>query len=145
MSDEKTAPQHTDRSPGTDGNIDEPSLLVLALLEQLQSDRAHGRYYELSDYYAANPELEDEFLAMALGASWDNEVNGAVPGSPVQEEGTSVRGPLSPGVLRALARIPEFSSDTAGAQGKRVAESRAAYAAEEEKRPIRRASRSDIP
>jgi hypothetical protein len=132
MNDEKTASRHTTRSPDADGKGDEPSLLVLALLEQLRIDRAHGRYYDLADYYAANPELEDGFLAMALAALRDNEGDGSDSGSQEQEDNVSSRRPLSPGVLRALARIPGFSPDVAGSEEHRVAESRAPYAADEE-------------
>jgi hypothetical protein len=99
----------------------------MALLEQLRIDRAHGRFYDLADYYAANPELEVEFLAMALASPWDNEEAGSVSSG-----GTVVRSPLSPGTLRALASIPEFSSDIDAAEERRVAESRAPYSADED-------------
>jgi hypothetical protein len=133
MNDEMKVSQHPIHSPAVDGKGDEPSLLVMALLEQLQVDRAHGRFYDLADYYAANPELEDEFLAMALAAPWDNEGDGSVSSSPEREGGIVVRRPLSPGTLRALASIPEFASDIEVAQESRVAESRAPYAADEER------------
>jgi hypothetical protein len=132
MNDDMTASQYTTRTPNADGKRDEPSLLVLALLEQLCIDRAHGRYYDFADYYAANPELEDEFLAMALAALRDHEGAGSDSGSQEQEDNVSGRRPLSSGVLRALARIPELSSDVAGSEEHRVAESRAPYAADEE-------------
>jgi hypothetical protein len=128
----KKTSQLTTRSPGADGKGDEPSLLVLALLEQLHIDRAHSRYYDLAHYYAAAPELEDEFLALALAALRDNEETGFISSLQEQEDNISSRRPLSPGVLRALARIPEFSSDVAGSEEHRVAESHAPYAADEE-------------
>jgi hypothetical protein len=127
----KTLPPLTP-SPSASGKGDEPSLLVLALLEQLHIDRAHSRYYDLAHYYAANPELEEEFLALALAALRDNQETGSVSRPQVQEDNVSGRRPLSPGVLRALARIPEFSSDVSGSEEHRVAESRAPYAADEE-------------
>jgi hypothetical protein len=130
MNDPEKASQHINRSLAADGGGDEPSLLLLALLEQLRIDRAHGRHYELSDYYAASPELEDEFLAMAVAALRDSEKVGS--GSQEPEGGTSGRRPLSPGVLRALARIPELPPDVAEAGEHRVAESRAPYGADEE-------------
>ena len=137
MNDDMTASQYTTHSAGADGKRDTPSLLVLALLEQLRIDRAHGRHYNLWDYYASNPELEDEFLEMALAADWDDEGPGSDSISQEQEDNISGRRPLSPGVQRALARIPEFSPGVAGAQEHRVqehrvAESRAPYAADEE-------------
>src|SRR5215472_1667471 len=121
MSDEMTAPQYTTGSPGADGQVgepgsdsihtphcpgadsqaDEPSLLLLALLEKLYTDRAHGWYHELSDYYATHPELEDEFLAMALAVDRNNEGGGSVASSLLQEDNISASSPLSPGVLRA--------------------------------------------
>jgi hypothetical protein len=130
---EKTSP-YTARPRGADGKADEPSLLVMALLEQLHTDRAHGLYYDLSDYYAANPELEDEFLALALAADRDGEWDDPVASSPEEAaEHISGRGPLSPGVLRALARIPELSSYVARKEEhNRVAESRAPYNADED-------------
>jgi hypothetical protein len=131
MNDEMKPSQPITRFPGVDGKGDEPSLLVMALLEQLCIDRAHGRFYDLANYYAANPELEDEFLAMVLAAPWDNEGADSVSSSPLS--GIVVRRPLSPGTLRALASIPEFSSDIEAAEERRVAESRAPYAADEER------------
>jgi hypothetical protein len=131
---EKTLP-HIASPRGADGKPDEPSLLVLALLEQLHADRAHGLYYDLSDYYAANPELEDEFLALALTADRDGELEDLVARSPEEAaENISSRRPLSPGVLRALARIPGFSAYVAGDEEEhtRVAESRAPYNADED-------------
>jgi hypothetical protein len=132
---EKTSP-YAARPRGADGKADEPSLLVLALLEQLHTDRAHGLYYDLSDYYAANPELEDEFLALALAVDRDGERDNLVASSP-EEAAENISGlrPLSPGVLRALARIPELSPYVATEQEEehnRVAESRAPYNADED-------------
>jgi hypothetical protein len=128
----KKTSQHIPPSPGANDKGDEPSLLVLALLEQLHIDRAHGRYYDLAYYYAANPGLEEEFLALALAALRDNEGTGSASSLRVQEDNSSGRRPLSPGVLRALGRISEFSSDVTGSEQRRVAEYRAPYAADEE-------------
>jgi hypothetical protein len=124
---EKTrAPRRAAHSPARgQGREEEPPLLVLALLEQLRSDRAQGRVFDLSDYYAANPELEDVFLAMVLATDRDDER--VETSSNPQESSISDHQPLSPGVLRALASIPEFSEDLTRAVDRRVAESRAPY------------------
>jgi hypothetical protein len=132
MSNPKKTWQHTTHSTGAAAGGDEPSLLILALLEQLHIDRTHGRYFDLAHYYAASPELEDEFLGLALAALRDDEGAGSVSSRQEQEDNISGRRPLSPGALRALAHIPEFSSDAAGAVERRVAESRAPYTADEE-------------
>ncbi|PWT73496.1 MAG: hypothetical protein C5B60_08115 [Chloroflexi bacterium] len=135
MNDPKKMSPYTARPRGADGKADEPSLLVLALLEQLHTDRAHGLHYDLSDYYAANPELEDEFLALALAADRDGERDDPVASSTEEAaENISGRRPLSPGVLRALARIPEISPyvDRREEEHNRVAESRAPYSADED-------------
>jgi hypothetical protein len=134
MNDPEKMSPYTARPRGADGKADEPSLLVLALLEQLHTDRAHGLYYDLSDYYAANPELEDEFLTLALAADRDGERDNPVASSPEEAvEKVTGRRPLSPGVLRALARIPELSPYVAREEEhNRVAESRAPYNADED-------------
>jgi hypothetical protein len=127
----------TKRTIGRGGEDSELSLL--ALLEQLQSDRAAGLYRDLTAYCAANPELSDAFLELARTAEWEEyeeiteitEIIGAPGGD------TSESPPLSPGVRRALASIPEFSpmlADSTDAtstalQRRRVAENRSSYRA----------------
>jgi hypothetical protein len=111
-------------------------LLLLALLEQLHSDRAAGLYRDLTTYCTANPELSDAFLELALATEWEDFEEFTI--MPAASRGDTVNSlPLSPGVRRALASIPEFSamlSDPAiapGASGqrRRVAEKRSTYRA----------------
>ena len=59
----------TKRTIGRGGEDSELSLL--ALLEQLHSDRAAGLYRDLTAYCAANPELSDAFLELAQAAEWE--------------------------------------------------------------------------
>jgi hypothetical protein len=114
------------RSAGEDGE-----LLLLALLEQLHTDRAAGLHRNLTAYCVANPELTDAFLELALATDWDE-----------YEEITAITRaagdvPLSPGVRKALASIPEFSQvpadppeATSGSlQRRRVAEKKSTYQA----------------
>jgi hypothetical protein len=105
--------------------------LLLALLEQLHIDRAAGLHRDLTAYCVANPELTGTFLELALAAEWEDF-----------EEITSIPRaarslPLSPGVQKALASIPEFSQIPADSpiapsgslQRRRVAEKRSSYQA----------------
>jgi hypothetical protein len=125
----------TGRTTGEDSE-----LFLLALLEQLHTDRAAGLHRDLTAYCVANPELTDAFLELALATEWEE-----------YEEITAITSvassqPLSPGVRKALARIPEFSQipadspeATSGSlQRRRVAEKRSSYQA---RRP---GKRSDV-
>jgi len=105
--------------------VENSELFLLALLEQLHSDRAAGLYLDLSTYCAANPELSDAFLELAAATEWEEfeDITGFT--------GASDSLPLSPGVQKALASIPEFSECDTGTslQHRRVAENKSSYRA----------------
>ena len=115
-------------SAGVDSAMEDEELLLLALLDRLQSDYSAGRHPDLAAYCAANPGLQDAFLSLAL-----------VMDPPEQEEEPAsaagsgqYRRSLSPGVLRALAAIPELTGDadgppTAKRPDRQVAEEPATY------------------
>ena len=104
---------------------EDSELLLLALLEQLHSDRASGLYRDLATYCVANPELSDAFLELAAASEWEEyeDVTGFT--------GAAGSLPVSPGVRKALASLPEFSEvDTSTyPQHRRVAENKSSYRA----------------
>jgi hypothetical protein len=89
---------------------EDEELLLLALLDQLQSDHAAGRHPDLATYCAANPGLKDAFLSLALAMDLPDHVEE----SPRVEDSSREGRALSPGVLRALASIPDFARDADG-------------------------------
>jgi hypothetical protein len=103
---------------------EDSELLLLALLEQLHGDRAAGLYRDLWTYCAANPELSDAFLELAAATEWEEyeDITGFTGASD---------SPLSPGVQKALASIPEFSEfeSSTSLQHRRVAENKSSYRA----------------
>ncbi len=109
-------------------NTAETELLLLALLERWQADRALGLASDLSIYCSANPELEEIFLEMALATNMEEGLAQAA----AHPSESSVLAPLSPGVRRALERIPGFAAETgqvseAPLKERKIAESPAQY------------------
>src|SRR5215469_15090000 len=86
---------------------EDSELLLLALLEQLHTDRAAGLHRDLTTYCAANPELTEAFLELALATEWEEYEDNGFTGASAGDTLASL--PLSPGVRKALASIPEFS------------------------------------
>jgi hypothetical protein len=94
-------------SAGVDAATEDEELLLLALLDRLQSDYAAGRHPDLAAYCAANPGLQDAFLSLALAMDPPEQEE-----EPPSEADSGGHGrALSPGVLRALASIPELAGD----------------------------------
>jgi hypothetical protein len=101
---------HNANGAGADADAEEQDeLLLLALLERLHSDYAAGRHPDLAAYCAANPRLEDAFLALALAMHPPEKDEESDPSS--RADSARQERPLSPGVLRALGGIPDFAGD----------------------------------
>jgi hypothetical protein len=96
-----------DTSSPADAAAEEEELLLLALVDQFQADYAAGRHPDIAAYCAANPELRNAFLSLALAMD-PPEQEEALPSA---EESTRRDRTLSPGVLRALASIGDFAGD----------------------------------
>ncbi|MGO8946483.1 MAG: hypothetical protein ACLQUY_02225 [Ktedonobacterales bacterium] len=131
MNDPKKIWSRWTATKGIGGDLDgERELRLLALLERLQADRAQGLTCDLSVYCLADPELEDIFLEIALAA--DSAEDPVETGTAALQPQPQTLTQLSPGVLRALTRVPEFhveameTSDVPPTRRK-VAESPAPY------------------
>jgi hypothetical protein len=96
-----------DTNASADAVREDEELLLLALLDRLQSDLAAGRHPDLAAYCAANPDLEDAFLSLALAMDVPDQVEESPRVVDSSPEGRA----LSPGVLRALASIPDLAGD----------------------------------